>query len=64
VTPLYTVPPLDGMRDVLAELGSSATVTKVTVADDLANLDQAKQAAGRLRRGGVLMARSGGPRGR
>ena len=45
VTPLYTVPPLDGTRDVLAGLGSSATVTKVTVADDLANLDQAKQAA-------------------
>ena len=45
VTPLYTVPPLDGTRDVLADLGSSATVTKVTVADDLANLDQAKQAA-------------------
>ena len=45
VTPLYTVPPLDGTRDVLAGLGSSATVAKVTVADDLANLDQAKQAA-------------------
>ena len=45
VTPLYTVPPLDGMRDVLADLGSSAVVTKVTVADDLANLDEAKQAA-------------------
>ena len=45
VTPLYTVPPLDGMRDVLADLGSSATVTKVTVADDLSNLDEAKRAA-------------------
>jgi beta-glucosidase len=45
VTPLYTVPPLDGMRDVLADLGSSAKVTKVTVADDLANLAQAKEAA-------------------
>ena len=42
VTPLYTVPPLDGMRDVLRDLGSSATVTKVTVADDLSNLDDAK----------------------
>jgi len=46
VTPLYTVPPLDGLRDVLADLGSSATVTKVTVADDLSNLDEARQAAG------------------
>ena len=45
VTPLYTVPPLDGMRDVLRDLGSSATVTKVTVADDLSNLDEAKKAA-------------------
>ena len=46
VTPLYTVPPLDGMQDVLRDLGSSATVTKVTVADDLSNLDEAKNAAG------------------
>ena len=45
VTPLYTVRPLDGMRDVLADLGSAAKVTKVTVADDLANLDEARQAA-------------------
>jgi len=45
VDPLYTVAPLDGMRDVLGGLGSSATVTKVTVADDLANLDEAKAAA-------------------
>jgi beta-glucosidase len=45
VDPLYTVPPLDGMRDVLADLGSSAEVTKVTVADDLANLNEAKQAS-------------------
>ena len=45
VIPLYTVPPLDGMRDVLRDLGSSATVTKVTVADDLSNLDEAKKAA-------------------
>ena len=37
--------PLDGMQDVLADLGSSATVTKVTVADDLSNLDEAKDAA-------------------
>jgi beta-glucosidase len=45
VIPLYTVPPLDGMRDVLADLSGSATVTKVTVADDLSNLDEAKAVA-------------------
>ncbi len=47
VIPLYTVTPLDGMQDVLRDLGSSATVTKVTVADDLSNLDEAKNAAER-----------------
>ena len=45
VTPLYTVTPLEGMQDVLRGLGSSATATKVTVADDLSNLDEAKDAA-------------------
>jgi beta-glucosidase len=45
VIPLYTVPPLDGMQHVLRELGSSATVTKVTIADDLSDLDEAKRAA-------------------
>lgn len=45
VVPLYTVTPVDGMRDVLALLGSGATVDKVTVADDLSNLDQARAAA-------------------
>jgi beta-glucosidase len=45
VIPLYTVPPLEGIHDVLRDLGSSATVTKVTVADDLSNLDEAKNAA-------------------
>ncbi len=45
VVPLYTVPPLDGMRDVLRDLGSSAAVTKVTVADDLSNLEDARKAA-------------------
>jgi beta-glucosidase len=45
VIPLYTVPPLEGMQDVLRDLGSSATVTKLTVADDLSNLDDAKTAA-------------------
>jgi beta-glucosidase len=44
VIPLYTVPPLEGMQDVLRDLGASATVTKVTVADDLSNLDEAKAA--------------------
>ncbi|MFP5348138.1 MAG: beta-glucosidase, partial [Actinomycetes bacterium] len=45
VDPLYTVPPVDGMRDVLQDLGGSATVTMVTVADDLSNLEEAKKAA-------------------
>jgi beta-glucosidase len=45
VIPLYTVPPPEGMQDVLRDLGSSATVTKVTVADDLSNLDEATNAA-------------------
>jgi beta-glucosidase len=45
VIPLYTVTPLEGMQDVLRDLGSSATATKVTVADDLSNLDEAKSAA-------------------
>jgi beta-glucosidase len=45
VIPLYTVPPLVGMQDVLRDLGSSATVTKVTIAEDLSNLDEAKNAA-------------------
>jgi beta-glucosidase len=46
VTPLYTVTPVEGMQDVLRDLGSSARVTGVTVADDLSNLDTAKDAAG------------------
>jgi beta-glucosidase len=45
VIPLYTVAPLEGMQDVLRDLGSSTTVTKVTVADDLSNLEEAKNAA-------------------
>jgi len=45
VLPLYTVTPLEGMRDVLRDLGSPATVTKLTVARDLSNLEEAKQAA-------------------
>ena len=45
VIPLYTVPPLEGMRDVLAGLSGSATATKMTVADDLSNIAEAKAAA-------------------
>lgn len=41
VDPLYTVTPLDGMRDVLADLASEASVDKVTVARDLSNLHEA-----------------------
>ena len=47
VIPLYTVTPLDGMRDVLRDLGSAATVEKVTVADDLSNLNEARTRRGR-----------------
>ena len=45
VVPLYTVTPVDGMRDVLAGLRSPATVEKFTVARDLSNLEQAVEAA-------------------
>ncbi|MGM0386422.1 MAG: beta-glucosidase [Actinomycetota bacterium] len=45
VIPLYTVSPVEGMQDVLHDLGSDATVTKVTVADDLSNLEEATAAA-------------------
>lgn len=45
VVPLYTVSPLQGLQEVLADLGSTATVSKVTVADDLSNLAEAQQAA-------------------
>lgn len=45
VDPLYTVPPMDGLRDVLTGLGGSATLTSVTVAHDLSNLQEAKDAA-------------------
>ena len=56
VTPLYTVPPLDGMRDVLRHLGSTASVSKVTVRDDLSNLDEARRAA---RRADVVVLMAG-----
>ena len=45
VTPLYTVPPVEGMQDVLRDLGSDAKVSKVTVSKDLSNLEEAKSAA-------------------
>lgn len=45
VDPLYTVDPLPGMRDVLAELGASATAELLVIADDLSNLDQVGAAA-------------------
>nr|WP_232531272.1 glycoside hydrolase family 3 C-terminal domain-containing protein [Microlunatus antarcticus] len=45
VIPLYTVPPLEGLRDVLDDLGSSAEVTRITVADDLSDLERARTAA-------------------
>ncbi|WP_144790326.1 glycoside hydrolase family 3 C-terminal domain-containing protein [Kocuria palustris] len=45
VDPLYTVTPLDGMQDVLRDLGSDASVSKVTVSRDLSDLDQAVAAA-------------------
>ncbi len=45
VIPLYTVPPVDGLQDVISDLGGTATVSKVTVARDLSNLDEARAAA-------------------
>jgi beta-glucosidase len=45
VTPLYTVTPVEGMQDVLSGLGSNSLVSKVTVAKDLSNLEEAKEAA-------------------
>ncbi|MPV37271.1 beta-glucosidase family protein [Georgenia subflava] len=45
VDPLYTVPPVPGLQDVLDGLGSSDVITKVTVADDLSNLAEARSAA-------------------
>ena len=44
VTPLYTVPPVEGMQDVLRDLGSNANVSKFTVANNLSNLGAAKAA--------------------
>lgn len=41
VDPLYTVPPVEGMQDVLASLGADASASKFTIADDLSNLEEA-----------------------
>ncbi len=41
VTPIYTVDPVPGMRDVVAALGGSAHVELRVVADDLGDLDAA-----------------------
>lgn len=46
VQPLYTVDPLPGLRDVVAELGGAAQVDLNVVADDLSDLDAAVTAAG------------------
>lgn len=46
VDPLYTVPPVEGLNDVIASLGGSATVESVIVARDLSNLDEVTAAAG------------------
>jgi beta-glucosidase len=45
VSPLYTVMPLQGLQNVLASLGSSASVNLVIVGDDNGNLEAAKAAA-------------------
>lgn len=45
VIPFTTVPPLDGVRQVLAELKSSAVPTLTVVADDGSNLAAAVEAA-------------------
>lgn len=45
VSPLYTVSPLQGLQNTLTKLGSDATITKVTVANDNSNLDAAVAAA-------------------
>lgn len=45
VDPLYTVDPLPGMQDILKEMGADATAELFVVADDLSNLDDAKNAA-------------------
>lgn len=45
VDPLYTVAPVDGMQDVLDDLGSTAELATFTVANDLSNLAEATAVA-------------------
>ena len=45
VTPLYTVPPVEGMQNVLRNLGSDTKVSKFTVTKDLSNIEEAKSVA-------------------
>ncbi|WP_284035689.1 glycoside hydrolase family 3 C-terminal domain-containing protein [Neobacillus sp. 114] len=45
VSPLYTVSPLKGLQNTLTKLGSNAAITKVTVANDNSNLNEAVAAA-------------------
>jgi beta-glucosidase len=45
VLPLYTVTPLDGVKNVLTQLGSTATVTLTVVAKDNGNLADAVASA-------------------
>ena len=45
VVPLYTVTPVEGMQSVIESLGSDGSVQKFTVAKDLSNLEEAKEAA-------------------
>jgi len=45
VTPLYTVSPLQGLQNVLQQVGSDATVSQVIVNNDNSNLAAATQAA-------------------
>ena len=45
VDPLYTVAPLEGLRDILTEMGADATADSFIVADDLSNLELAIEAA-------------------
>lgn len=47
VDPLYTVPPLEGLHDVLSDIGASVQIESVIVADDLSNLSAAVEAATR-----------------
>ncbi|NLD77558.1 MAG: glycosyl hydrolase, partial [Acidimicrobiales bacterium] len=48
VVPIYTVDPLDGMRDVVTQLGGGAHVDLHVVADDLSDLDAAVAAASQV----------------